>query len=113
MVTTTTTWTPTTHADYDRLKGMAVYSADGEKLGTIEAIFHPPDPMPQARGSHYFLVKPGTLKSWFGGGEEFYVPERAIGRVTGTGVELTYPKDQLEAQGWNSKPAGLDRFNRA
>lgn len=114
MVTTMqTTWSPATHADYDALKGRAVVSADGEALGSIEAIFHPPDPMPQARGGHYFLVKPGALKNWFGGDEEIYVPETAITFVTTEGVALGYSKDQIEAQGWNRKPTGFDRFNRA
>jgi hypothetical protein len=110
---TTTIWSPTTHADYDRLRGKDVFSADGEKLGEVEAVFHPAAAMPEARGGHFFLVKPGVLKSWFGRGEEFYVPEPAIGNVTDDGVTLVYAKEALEAQGWHRKPAGLDRFNRA
>jgi hypothetical protein len=114
MVTTTyVTWTPTTHADYDHLKGRAVFSADGEKLGSIDAIFHPEAPMPEARGGHVFLVKPGMLKSWFGGGEEFYVPETAISDVAEDAVTLSYAKERLEAQGWGAKPAGINRFKRA
>ena len=114
MVTTmtTTTWTPTAHEEYDALKGRDVFSADGEKLGSIDAVFHPAQAMPEARGGHYFLVKPGMLKNWFGG-SEFYVPETAIAAVTGDGLELAYPKDRLDAQGWSTKPAELDRFNRA
>ena len=116
MVTTTTyttTWNPTTHEAYDTLKGRDVVSADNEKLGTIAAIFHPKQAMPEARGGHYFLVKPGMLKSWFGQGSEVYVPESAIADVTDDAVLLTYPKDQLEAQGWNRPPADLAEFNRA
>jgi hypothetical protein len=116
MVTTTTyttTWNPTTHEAYDTLKGRDVVSADNEKLGTIAAIFHPKQAMPEARGGHYFLVKPGMLKSWFGQGSEVYVPESAIADVTDDAVLLTYPKDQLEAQGWHRQPDNLARFNRA
>ena len=110
-----TTWTPTTHADYDQLKGQPVRSADAETLGTITTIFHPKQAMSEARGNHYFLVKPGMLRqqSWFGRGSEFYVPESAIADVTEDGVRLTYPKDQLEAQGWGQPPADLAQFNRA
>ncbi len=115
MVTTTTitTWNPATHEDYDTLKGMTVLSSDGEKLGTIETIFHPKQAMPEARGGHFFLVKPGMLKSWFGKGSEFYVPETAITSVTDDGVRLSYAKDQLEAQGWDQQPANLAQLNQA
>src|SRR5918995_3316303 len=113
MVTTTTdtTWNPTTHEAYDTLKGRDVVSADNEKLGTIEAIFHPKQAMPEARGGHYVLVKPGMLKSWFGRGSAVYVPESAIAAVTDGAVRLMYPTDQLEAQSWHQ--ATLQAFNRA
>ena len=116
MVTTTTyttTWNPTTHEAYDTLKGRDVVSVDNEQLGTIEAIFHPRQAMSEARGGHSFLVKPGMLKSWFGQGREVYVPESAIADVTDDAVLLTYPKDQLAAQGWDRPPADLAVFNRA
>src|SRR5262249_29602549 len=41
MATTMTMWTPTTHADYDLLKGKDVHSAGGEEVGTITRVFHP------------------------------------------------------------------------
>ena len=103
----------TTHEAYDTLKGRDVVSADNEQLGTIQSVFHPTQAMPEARGRHYFLVTPGTLKNWFGQGSEVYVPETAIVDVTEDGVLLTYPKDQLETQGWNRQPANLAQFNRA
>ena len=34
------TWTPMTHADYDALKGLDVFSADGEKVGAIGGRIH-------------------------------------------------------------------------
>ena len=112
---TTTTWTPTTHADYDQLTGQPVRSADAETLGTIAAVLHPKQAKSAARGGHCVVVKPGMLRqqSWFGRGSEFYVPESAIADVTEDGVRLTYPKDQLEAQGWGQPPADLAQFNRA
>ena len=62
MVTITrTTWHPTAHDDYDHLKGQPVRSADAETIGTIAAVLHPKQAMPEARGGHYFLVKPGML----------------------------------------------------
>ncbi len=119
MVTTITpadpTWNPTTHDDYDQLKGQPVRSADAETLGTITAILHPKQEMPGAPGDHYLMVKPGMLQqqSWFGRGTEFYVPESAIAEVGEDGVRLMYLKDQLEAQGWDRPPAKLTQFNRA
>jgi ribosomal 30S subunit maturation factor RimM len=110
---TTITWRPDSHDDYDTLKGLQVVSADGEQLGTIEAIFHPKQAMPEARGGHYFLVTPGTLKSWFGSGSEFYVPESAIANVSTDAVRLADAKDQLEAHGWDQQPPNLREFNRA
>ena len=68
--------------------------------------------MPQARGEHYFLVKPG-MKSWFGKGSAFYVPEAAIASVTDDAVLLTYATRQLAAPGWDPLPANLAGFRRA
>ncbi len=119
MVTTATPtptpWLPTTHAEYDRLKGQPVRSADAETLGTITTILHPEAAMCEALGGHYIVVKPGMLRqqSWFGRGTEFYVPESAIAADTEDGVRLTYPTDQLAAQGWDQQPANLQDFHRA
>ena len=113
MVTTITTWQPDSHDDYDTLKGLQVVSADGEQLGRVEAIFHPKQAMPETYGGHYFVVTPGTLKSWFGKGSEFYVPESAIANVSTDAVLLADAKDQLEAKGWGQPPANLAEFNRA
>jgi hypothetical protein len=109
----TPSWAPTDHEEYDALKGRDLVSADGEELGTVEAVFHPRHALPAVRGGHYFLVKPSGIKSWFGLGEECYVPESAIATVTDDAVTLAVPKDQIESQGWNAAPAELDRFNRA
>ncbi len=109
---TTMTWTPTTHADYDALKGRDVVSSDGQKVGTIDAIFHPNQAISAAIGNHYFLVKPGTLQNLFGA-EEVYVPETAITEVTPQQIQLAFPKDQLQSQGWTTKPAGLESYKRS
>ncbi len=103
---TTTTWRPDTHEAYDTLKGLIVVSADGAKIGTIETVFHPKQAMPEARGGHYFLVKPGS-------GEACYVPESAIASVSTDAVRLADGKDQLETRGWDQPPANLQDFHRA
>lgn len=118
MVTTTpstvTAWTPTSHADYDRLKGQPVRSADAETLGTITAVLHPVAAMCEALGGHYVVITPARLQHqrWFGHGSAFYVPESAIAADTEDGVRLTYPTDQLAAQGWDQQPANLQNFHR-
>ncbi len=115
MVTnyTTTTWRPDSHEAYDALKGLQVVSADGEQVGTVEAIFHPKQAIPEAIGGHYFLVTPGTPQSWFGQGNEVYVPESAIASVSTDAVRLADAKDQLAAHGWNQQPPNLQDFHRA
>ena len=108
---TTTVWNPNAHEDYDKLKGLQVYTSDDEKLGTIEQVFHPQSEMPEARGNHYFLVKPGAWKELLGG-DEVYVPESAISAVSEERAVLTFSKDQLKEQGWSTPPADLDRMRR-
>jgi ribosomal 30S subunit maturation factor RimM len=108
------TWNPTTHDDYDDLKGFDVYSSDNEKLGTIKEVFHPRDEMPMARGRHYFHVEPGVFKKLFSDLDEVYVPERLIMTVDPTEdkVILEVPKAQLTNQDW-SRPRELDTFRRS
>ena len=81
-MSTTTMWNPTTHADYDTLKGFDVYTSDNEKLGTIAEICHPALEMPSARGNHVFRVEPGMFKKLFTDADEVFVPEQLIRMVT-------------------------------
>ncbi len=113
MTDTTTTWSPDIYEDYDALKGLTVVSADGERLGTIEAILRPKQPRPQARGRHYVLVTLGMRTRCFGQASEIYIPESAIANVSTDAVRLTYATDQLEAQGWEQAPANPQDFHRA
>ncbi len=113
--TTTTTWTPTSHADYDALTGRAVVSADGEQLGTIGTVFHPDLEMPAARGKHYFQIEPGLFKDWFGGMDTVYLPEAAIDAVSSERITLNLPAEQVKqrAKEWGAEPAGLSGYRRA
>ena len=105
MATTTMTrWAPTSHADYDVLTGKDVYSVDGEKVGTIKAVFHPEGDFAMSRGHHYFLLDPGLLKEWFGGFSDVYLPESSIEGVTSDQVQITFTKDQVKHQDWTTKP---------
>jgi len=113
MATTMTMWSPTTHADYDLLKGKDVYSVDGEKVGTIKQVFHPAGDFAAARGRHYFLLDPGLLKEWFGGFDKVYLPESAITNVTADRVDLAFTKDQVKTQGWTTEPVGVATYRRS
>ncbi len=110
----TTTWNPTTHTDYETLKGFDVYTSDDEKLGTIAEVCHPAIDMPAARGSHYFRVDPGTLKKLFTDADEVFVPERLVRMVTPDeqAVILDVTKSMITATDW-SRPANFDTFRRS
>jgi hypothetical protein len=103
-----------THADYDLLQGREVFSADGEKVGSIAGIFHPNMDMPAARGRHYFLLDPGLIKDWFGGFDQVYLPESAIESVSPDRVALNLTAEQVKKQGtqWTAEPRGLASYRR-
>jgi hypothetical protein len=111
---TMTTWNPTTHNDYDVLKGRDVFSADGEKVGEIAEILHPSMDMPAARGKHFFLLDPGLMKDWFGGFNQVYLPESAIETVGRGRVMLNLTAEQVKQRGqeWTTEPTGLKSYRR-
>jgi hypothetical protein len=104
-----------THADYDMLKGTDVFSADGEKVGSISEILHPNMDMPAARGRHFFLLDPGLMKDWFGGFDQVYLPESTLDDVTSKQITLNLTADQIKQRGneWTTEPAGLASYRRA
>jgi uncharacterized protein (TIGR02271 family) len=109
----TTRWTPTAATDYDLLAGKDVYSADGEKVGTIKGVYHPAGDFAAGLGRHYFLLDPGLMRDWFGGFDKVYLPESAIGMVTADRVDLNLTKDQVKNQDWTTEPAGIDAYRWA
>ena len=115
LVLTTATWNPTTPADYDTLKGKDVFSADGEKVGSIAEILHPNMDMPSARGRHFFLLDPGLMKEWFGGFSQVYLPESTVDEVRSDRITLTLTAEQIKQRGteWTVEPTGLASYWRA
>lgn len=111
----TTTWNPATHADYDLLKGKTVYSADGQKVGSIAGVFHPSSPMPAARGRHYFLLDPTLIKDWFQGFDQVYLPEAAIDAIGPDRVTLKLTADQIKQRShdWTMRPKDLASYRQA
>lgn len=112
---TVATWNPMTHADYDVLKGKDVFSADGEKVGSISQVLHPNMEMPAARGQHFFLLEPGLMKDWFGGFNQVYLPESALDDVRSDRISLNLTADQIKQRGneWTAQPSGLASYRRS
>lgn len=107
---TETTWNPQTHEDYLRLKGRTVYAADGQEVGKLHAIFHPPLEMPEARGHHYFLVETGTLAPKYGE-DVLYLSEELLGEVRDDRIILTVPSAELKGDLIRA-PHNLASFDR-
>lgn len=107
-------WDPMTHTDYDLLKGRPVFSVDGEKVGTIDAVLHPNTNMPAARGQHYFLLDSRWIEDWVGGSGQVYCPEAAIDRVSTDRVVLSLTADEVQQcrQDWTTEPLGLATYER-
>jgi uncharacterized protein (TIGR02271 family) len=106
-------WTPAAAADYDVLTGKDVYSAEGDKVGSIKGVWHPSGAFAAGVGRHYFLLDPGLVRDWFGGYDEVYLPESAIALVTSERVDLNLTKDQIKGQDWTTRPADLDTYRWA
>ena len=104
-----TTWTFTTPADYDALKGMDVFTFDDEKIGTVDEVLHPANNS-MAPNQHYFLVKPGMLDK-LGGANELYVPATAVQLVGEDRVILETSSDVVQSVKW-SAPRNVDTFRR-
>ncbi len=104
-----------THSDYDLLKGKEVFSADGEKVGSISQILHPNMDMPAARGRHFFLLDPGLMKDWFGGFDQVYLPESTIDAVGSDRISLNLTADQIKQRGkqWTMEPSDLASYRQS
>lgn len=91
-------------------KGMTVEDADGDKIGTIGAIFQPAQVTSTASttatpaGEAFMKVDTGFL----GLGRDLYIPAGAIRDVTEDRVILTVDKDRVDAMGWDQKPPWID-----
>ncbi len=113
-MSTTPSWNPTTHTDYDLLKGREVVSSDGETLGSIAQILHPHLTMPDARGHHYFLLDPGPMRDWFGGLDKAYLPETTLAIVGPQRVVINLTAEQVKqrSQEYPRQPAEVNDFRR-
>ncbi len=104
-----TTWNPSSHNDYDALKGMDVFTSDDEKIGTVDQVLHPANDS-TAHDQHYILVKPGMLDKLVGE-DDLYIPATAVQMVGEDRVILETTKDRVDASTW-TKPRNADTFRR-
>jgi hypothetical protein len=104
-------WAPTTRDDVASVIGLDVWTRDGEQVGTFTAVYAPDAIFEAARSRHYFLLKPGLLKDWFGGLDEIYIPESAIAGFTGDGVWLALTEEEIKTQRCET-PLGIADYQR-
>lgn len=104
-----TKWAPTSHEDYDVLKGLDVFTRDGEQIGTFKSVYHPNADFETSRGRHYFLLEPGKMKDWFGGLDQTYIPEPAVSGFSDEGVFLTVTEDEIRNRTWDA-PVDLKSY---
>jgi uncharacterized protein (TIGR02271 family) len=68
--------------------GMNVYGSDGDKIGEIDAV-----------EADYFVVRKGFFFP-----EDHYIPRDAVANFDDENVYLSYTKDEVLAQNWNTAP---------
>ncbi len=94
-------WVPPSHAVYDHVQGLTVFSSDGQKIGTIEELLYPID-LSEGKDKYVLRVKAGPL-----GSAELYVPETAVQLVEDERVVLALTHEQVAEQNWTTPPEGL------
>jgi hypothetical protein len=103
------TWTFTTPAEYDALKGMDVFTSDDAKIGKVDEVLHPANNS-MAPDQHYFLVKPGKRDKLIRD-DELYVPATAVQMVGQHRVVLETSSDIVQSVKW-TPPRDVDTFRR-
>ena len=90
-------------------EGMEVVTYDGDKLGTVDAIYQPTAIRSttahtgEAAGESLMKVRSGLL----GFGSEYYIPTGSVRDVTKDRVLLDVEKDKLKSRGWDQRPAWI------
>lgn len=103
---------PQTYADFERLKGRDVQSADGARLGNVIHIYHPLRYRPAATNHHYLLVARGRWPLWCVD-HHLYVPEAALRAITPERIVLAVRRDQIQGLGWAHAPPDIAWFHRS
>src|SRR6188472_4612145 len=81
----------TTQTDQD-LRGAEVYGADGDKLGTVSAVY-----------PGYIVVEKGLFFP-----TDYYIPMSAVASYDNDQVYLNLAKDAALNSGWDAQPTDLE-----
>src|SRR5829696_10425897 len=82
-------WTTETGQD---LRGVDVYGADGDKVGTVSAVY-----------PSYIVVEKGFFFP-----TDYYIPMSAIASYDADRVYLSVSKDAALGRGWDVRPVDLE-----
>src|SRR5918994_4636632 len=82
-------WTTQSRQD---LRGAEVYGADGDKVGTVSAIY-----------PGYIIVEKGFFFP-----TDYYIPMSAVASYDADRVYLTVSKDAALGRGWDVRPVDLE-----
>jgi hypothetical protein len=99
------------------VSGMDVFDRSSQKVGTVARVYRR-EAGPSAAGAApgamegFIEVKTGLL-STLGLGKRYYVPFSAVHDVTEGGVFLSFEKSALDQQGWDQKPALVEKLERS
>ena len=91
-------------------EGMGVEDADGDKIGTVSAIYQPvrvistTSSTPTPAGDTYLKVHAGLPLL----GKTLYIPASAIRDVTADRIILRLDETDVGEQGWDERPAWIN-----
>ena len=93
-------------------KGMEVYTADDDKLGSVGAVYRPASavaatgsaPASYTEAAHGAEPRVKVDTGVFGLGKDLFIPASAIADVTGNRVTLSVNKAGLGTMEWDRRP---------
>jgi hypothetical protein len=91
-------------------EGMTVEDADGDKVGTVGAIYQPAQVVSTATTAASAATEPVMKinRGLLGLGKHLYIPATAIRDVTTDRIILVSDKTRIDDMGWDQKPAWID-----
>jgi hypothetical protein len=81
--------------DYDRLKGLKVYSSDNQRVGTVDQIMR----LAHDPSQHYFLVRTSGLSAILNR-DDLYIPESAVEMLGDDRMILNLSAEDLKHPDW-------------
>jgi uncharacterized protein YrrD len=92
--------------DFEHLAGLPVFSADNQRLGTVDEVIKPTG----STRERYMVVNSyaGTATGGMGV-DQLYVPESSIQTIAQDRVILETPQGSLPTREWSTPPGGARR----